>query len=78
MKSLLNVAALLWILVAFQQVSAGAEGRPNVVVILADDLGYGDTSVFDGCGGIRLGRDRGPPCWGGISCNGARRKPSST
>lgn len=48
MKPLLKVTGLLWILVAFQQVSAGTGGRPNVVVILADDLGYGDTSLFDG------------------------------
>jgi hypothetical protein len=39
MKLLLKVTGLLWILVAFGQVSAGADGKPNVVVILADDLG---------------------------------------
>lgn len=48
MKLFFQVTCLLWLLVGFQQVSAGTAGKPNVIVILADDLGYGDTSLFDG------------------------------
>jgi arylsulfatase A len=39
---------LVWLLIVVLQASTVASTRPNVIVILADDLGYGDTSLFDG------------------------------
>jgi len=48
MKQIAGIKWLVWVLIACQQVSTVASARPNVIVILADDLGYGDTSLFEG------------------------------
>jgi len=48
MKQIAQVRWLILLLIALQQVSTAAGTRPNVIVILADDLGYGDASLFDG------------------------------
>ena len=48
MKQIAQVRRLTLLLIALQQVWTAAGARPNVIVILADDLGYGDASLFDG------------------------------
>jgi arylsulfatase A-like enzyme len=42
------VAVMLMFSVNATPLSAAPKDRPNMIVIMADDLGYGDTSVYDG------------------------------
>src|SRR5262245_23692747 len=46
MRSTWNLLAVILVAIAFN--SAIAAERPNILVILADDLGYGDVG-FQGC-----------------------------
>jgi len=43
-----HLVAALWFLCAETACSAEKPGRPNIVFILADDLGYGDIKAFGG------------------------------
>ena len=48
MKSLTGLVSLLLVTIASCNVLMAAEARPNIVIIVADDLGFSDIGAFGG------------------------------